>query len=153
MKNTVSNGKRFLCVAGCLSLAITLFQVIITLSPAWSLYFGAPAEIVNNRGLLLVSGEIAAVFFGIFGLYGLSGAGCIRRLFLLRLGLIVISAIYILRGFVIVPELLIVWKILPSSGAMTPQGLVSSLISLAIGLIYAIGTLGAWRELKPVKDQ
>ncbi len=148
----MTSAKRLLLIAGCLSLVIMVFQIIVSFSPAWSLYFGAPAEIVKNRWQLLLFGEIASVFFGIFGLYGLSGAGCIRRLFLLRLGLVLISAIYILRGLIIVPELLIVWIIIPSSEVVTPQGLVSSLISLLAGIIYFIGTLSAWRELKPVKD-
>jgi hypothetical protein len=144
--------KRLLLIAGCLSLAIAIFQAVVSFSPEWSLYFGAPAEIVNIRWLLLVSGELAAVFFAIFGLYGLSGAGRIRRLFLLRLGLAAISAIYLLRGLMFVLELLIAWGILPSFEVVTTQGLISSLISLAVGLIYGIGTFGAWRELKPKKD-
>lgn len=149
----ISNAKRLLLVAGSLSLAIALFQAVVSLSPAWSLYFGAPAEFVQNRWLLLLLGEITAVIFGIWGLYGLSGAGFIRRLFLLRLGLVVISAIYILRGLMILPELLIVWKILPPSEVVTSQGLISSLVSLAVGLIYGIGTLGVWSELRPKKER
>ncbi len=148
----MTSAKRLLLIAGCFSLAITLFQAVVSFSPAWSLYFGAPPEIVANRWLLLVSGEIAAIIFGIFGLYGLSGAGLVRRLFLLRVGLVTISGIYILRGLIIIPELLIVRGILPSSEVVTPQGLISSLVSLAVGLIYGIGTLGAWRDLNPNKD-
>ncbi len=59
---------RLLLIAGYLSLAIALFQAIISCVPTWSLYFGAPAEMVENRWLLLLLGEIAAVFFAIFGL-------------------------------------------------------------------------------------
>jgi putative oxidoreductase len=145
--DSMTTSKRLLFVAGCLSLLIAVFQAVVSFSPEWSLYFGAPTEIVNTPWLLLVSGEIAAVFFVLFGLYGLSGAGRIKRLFLLRLGLVVISAIYVLRGLMIILELLIIWDILPSYEVVTSQGLISSVISLAIGLIYSFGTIGAWREL------
>jgi len=140
---------RQLLIAGYLSLAIAVFQAIISFVPSWSLYFGAPAEMVENRWLLLLLGEIAAVFFAIFGLYGLSGAGIIRRLFLLRTGLIVISSIYILRGLMVVYELLIVGNVILSPETVNTQGVISSLVSLFIGLNYAIGTIGSWRYLKP----
>lgn len=140
---------RLLLIAGYLSLAIAIFQAIISCVPTWSLYFGAPAEMVENRWLLLLLGEIAAGFFAIFGLYGLSGAGKIRRLFLLRTGLIVISSIYLLRGLMVVYELLIISHLISSPEAVTTQAVISSLVSLFIGLNYAIGTIGSWRYLKP----
>lgn len=147
-----SIAKSMLFLGGCLGLALALFQAIISCVPAWSLYFGAPAEIVENRWLLLLLGEIAAVFFGIFGLYGLSGAGTIRRFPLLRLGLLVISGIFILRGLAFIPQLFILLSALPTDQEITPRWLLFSLISLVIGLIYAIGTVGAWRDLSPEKE-
>lgn len=140
---------RLLLIAGYFSLAIAVFQAIISFVPSWSLYFGAPAEMVKNRCLLLFLGEIAAVFFAIFGLYGLSGAGKIPRLLLLRAGLITISSIYILRGLLVVYQLLIVGNVILSPEPVTTQAVISSLVSLFIGLTYAIGIIGSWRYLKP----
>jgi hypothetical protein len=76
---------------------------------------------VENRWLLLLLGEIAAVFFAIFGLYGLSGAGKIRRRFLLRTGLIAISSIYLLRGVMVVYEVLIISHLISSPEAVTTR--------------------------------
>lgn len=144
--------KRLLFFAGCLSMAVAVFQAVISFSPAWSLYFGAPAEIVSNRWLLLVSGLIAAIILGIWGLYGFSGAGFLQRLFLLRLGLVSISVLYILRGVFVLPQLLAYWGFFRSSLGCTLQDIISSSISLTIGLIFAIGTLGTWRDLSSEKD-
>jgi len=74
--------------------------------------------------------------------YAFSGAGLIIKLPLLRTGLVVISAIYLLRGMVLffpsafqrpdLSEAFLVW---------------SSAIVLVFGLVYAIGTWRAWNTL------
>lgn len=46
---------------------------------------------------------IVTILFAIAGLNGLSGAGVIRRLPLLRLGLAVICFVYIYRGILFIP--------------------------------------------------
>lgn len=43
---------------------------------------------------------LVAIIFFIFGLYGLSGAGKIRQLPLLKIGITIIAGIYLLRGLV-----------------------------------------------------
>jgi hypothetical protein len=53
---------------------------------------------LENRLQLLLIGEGAALILVIFGLYALSGAGSIRHLPLLRLGLTGISSLFLLRG-------------------------------------------------------
>jgi hypothetical protein len=142
--------KQLLLLAGLLSFSVALFQAVITFSPAWSRYFGAPEEIVANVPLLYVTGLAAVVIFGIFGLYALSGAGYIRPLPLLRVGLLVIGCIYTLRGLVVISILLIAMGYLPSSDPVPPAGLASSVISLLIGLLYLLGTFGNWQNLRPV---
>jgi hypothetical protein len=74
--------------------------------------------------------------------YAFSGAGLIGRLPLLRLGLVVISAIYLLRGLVLLrPSAL-------GRPDLTTSFLVwSSLIVLVFGLVHAIGTWRAWNSL------
>lgn len=81
---------------------------------------------------------VALIFF-IFGLYGLSGAGKIRKLPLLKVGIFIIAAIYLIRGAV---------------GAIVNIGfessfqwhhLLFSICALGIGLLYLLGGLRKWK--------
>ena len=134
-------------LAGVLSLLVALFQVVIAFSPSWSLYFGAPTELVANVPLLIVSGAILSVVFVVFGLYGFSGAGDIRRLPLLRMGLLAVGSVYALRGLLGILQLLIVLGIVHSEKVITPQLMLSSVVSLIIGVIYLFGTINNWQRL------
>jgi hypothetical protein len=141
--------KRLLQIAGLLSLGVALFQVMLGISPALSTYFGASPELLANPVTLLVTSLFVALIFAIWGLYGLSGAGLFRRLPLLRLGLLVIGAIYTLRGLLLIPLLLASLGLLASPQPILPQALLASLVSLLIGCLYLAGTLTAWRDLRP----
>jgi len=82
--------------------------------------------------------SVAVVFF-IFGLYGLSAAGEIRKLPLLKPGVFSIAAIYIFRG---IGELIFdISKHVASPLTETTY----SLIALAIGMLYLIGGLKKWK--------
>ena len=141
--------KPLLVVGGILSLSVALFQAVITFSPSWSRYFGAPAEVAANVPVLYTLGFAAAVIFAIFGMYGLSGAGYIRPLPWLRAGLLGIGLVYALRGLEVIPVLLLMTKNLrPNDMVLDGTEPASSLISLFIGIIYLTGTLGAWRRLQ-----
>ncbi len=135
-------------IAGLLSLAVALFQVALGISPALSIYFGAPPDLLANPAALLITSLVVALIFAIWGLYGLSGAGLLRRLPLLRLGLLVIGAIYTLRGLLLIPLLLAGLGLLPSPEPILPQALLASLVSLLIGCLYLVGAIAAWRDLK-----
>ena len=89
----------------------------------------------------LVTAAIAMILF-VWALYAFSAAGFIRRLPLLRTALVLIAGIYLLRGFALVPLL-----ILQPGGADT-FATVSSLVVLVYGLAYAIGTWKAWPGLR-----
>lgn len=141
--------KRLLQIAGLLSLGIALLQVVLGFSPALSTYLGAPPELLANPAALLASSFFVALIFAIWGLYGLSGAGLMRRLPLLRLGLLVIGAIYTLRGLLLVPLLLDSLGLIVADPPILPQALLASLVSLLIGCLYLAGTLTAWRDLRP----
>jgi hypothetical protein len=140
--------KRLLQIAGLLSLAVALFQVVLSFPTPLSTYFGTPPELLANPPALLASSLFVALIFAIWGLYGLSGAGLIRRLPLLRLGLIVIGAIYTLRGLLLIPLLLASLGLLASPAPILPQALLASLVSLVTGCLYLAGTLIGWRDLK-----
>ena len=81
---------------------------------------------------------IVAAGFLVFGLYGLSGAGVVRRLPLLRTVLVSIAAVYVLRG-----------TLLGGIGAVAAGDAAQTAfaaIALAIGLCYAYGALGLRRS-------
>jgi hypothetical protein len=125
---------------------MALCQTVISLSPAAATYFQAPPGLLENRLQLFLVGEGAALILAIFGLYALSGAGSIPRLPLLRTGLIGISSLYPLRGLFFILTVLIILGIL--EGEILIRGVISTLVFLAAGIAYAVGTVLNWREMQ-----
>ena len=138
--------KLWLKIAAGWSFFMAACQTVISVSPAAAAYFKAPLPLLENRWQLFLVGEAAALVLVIFGLYALSGAGSIRRLPLLRFGLIGISGLFLLRGLFIILSVLIVLGIL--EGELLIQGDISSLVFLAAGLAFAIGTVLNWRDMR-----
>ncbi len=102
------------------------------------LYFGAPSLAVKaEQGSLqpaLLTAVIVAVFSA-WGAYPLSGAGVIRPLPLLRSVLAVIAAIYVLRGLILVPDLI---RLAMHAGYPFRQTVFSA-TALVIGLAHIFG--------------
>jgi hypothetical protein len=138
--------KLWLKVAAGWSFFMAICQTVISLSPSAAAYFQAPPPLLQNRWMLFLVGEAAALILVVFGLYALSGAGTIRRLPLLRLGLVGISSLYLLRGLFFIVSALIVLGIL--QGQILIQGEISTLVFLAAGIAYAIGTVLNWRDMQ-----
>jgi hypothetical protein len=138
--------KSWLKVAAGLAFFMAAAQTVISLSPAAAAYFEAPPPLLENRWQLLLFGEGAALVLVIFGLYALSGAGSIRRLPLLRFGLIGISTVFLLRGLFVVLTILVLVGVL--EGKLLIQGEISTLVFLAAGLAYGIGTALNWKDLR-----
>jgi len=136
----------WLKVAAGLSFFMALCQTVISLSPAAAAYFQAPPPLLEDRLRLFLWGEGAAVILVIFGLYALSGAGSLPHLPLLRLGLVGISSLYLLRGLFFIISLLILFGVL--RGEILVQGEIATLIFLAAGISYAVGTGLNWREMQ-----
>ena len=142
--------KQSLTLAGCLSLAVAAFQFILTFSPTLCRFFGAPEELMTGDPLVFyLTSFSATALFGIWGLYGLSGASRIRRLPLLRTGLLAIGGIYTLRGLLLIPAILAVVGLLPADGPVPPQALFASLVALSTGMFYLVGTFGSLQDLRP----
>ena len=139
--------KQLLSVAGILSFLVAIFQAVISFSPSWSIYFGAPEELAANKQMLIIGGLAFAVIFAIFGLYALSGAGHVRPLPWLWLGLLGIGGVYTLRGLFVIPLIFIMAGIYQISESIPPTALPSSLVSLFIGVLYLAGTIYGWRDL------
>ncbi|HEX6376977.1 MAG TPA: hypothetical protein VFZ91_14795 [Allosphingosinicella sp.] len=139
-------GGAWLTAAAVLSgAAAVLHLAVIAGGPDWYRFFGAGeamariAERGSPRPALITLG-IAAVL-AIWSAYALAGAGRIRRLPLLRTALVLIAAIYLLRGLVLLPALAM------TGGRIDAFLLWSSLIVLVFGIIYAVGTFRAWPAL------
>ena len=149
MHNIAANpGTGWLIVGGWLSVLAALLHIACIFGgPDWYRFFGAGEAMARAaaRGELrpaLITLAIAAVLL-IWAAYAFSGAGSLPRLPLLRTGLIVITAIYLLRAFLFVP--LHFWRPQHSDSF----AIWSSLIVLAYGTVYAVGTFKAWRHLAP----
>lgn len=137
-------------LAGGLSGAIALLHVAVILAgaPAYR-YFGAGEEMATlaERGSLVPAliTLLVTLVFSLFALYAFSGAGLVRRLPLLRLGLCAIAGIYVLRGVLVIPQAVAVGA--GAANAPPARDLVFSGVSLLIGLAYLAGVIGAWRGL------
>jgi putative oxidoreductase len=86
---------------------------------------------------------LLAAIFTTFGFCALSAAGRAPRLPHVRIVLIFICGIYLLRGLVVVPELLLYLHTSDIPG----RALVFSLISLLIGMVYTVGLALRWPAL------
>ena len=142
----MSQDRTWLIVGGALSAIAALAHLaVIAGGPDWYRFFGAGEGMARaaERGELrptLITIGIAAMLF-VWAAYAFSGAGLIGRLPLLRTGLVVISAVYLLRGLAPIPVLLFRPQL------AGPFLWWSSAIVLVYGLAYAIGTWAAWPRL------
>jgi len=136
-----------LVLAGVLSFGMAVFQAAISCVPAWSAYFGARGELLSNPALLLAAGLLVSIILVIFGLYGLSGAGVIRRLPLLRLGLLGIGLGYTLYGINVVPQLLVLAGIVSAPQPVLMRNVIVFSVLLVAGLLYLTGLAGGWKRL------
>lgn len=141
------NRTGLLKIAGYLTVALAIFQAVITTVPSWALYFGAGEEVTKRLWLLYTSGYSVAVMFFLFALYAFSAASMIKPLKAIKPILIMISSIFLLRGFALFPELLANAEVINLGGNIPVQAIISSIVSLLFGVIYIIGTLIAWGNI------
>ena len=128
---------------GCLSAAAAVLHLaVIVGGPDWYRFFGAGEDMAQmaERGSLVPPAVtlVIAVVLAIWAAYAFAGAGLIR-LPLMRTALAAITAIYLLRGVLIVPLLM--------KPHATSFDIWSSLIVLVYGIVHAIGTARAWPEI------
>jgi hypothetical protein len=138
----------WLVAGGVLSALAALLHVgVIVGGPDWYRFFGAGEQMARmaeqGSPVPALVTAVIAVGLAIWAAYAFAGAGLIRRLPLMRTALVAISAIYLLRGLMIVPVLL-----KPGPAAFD---IWSSLIVLVYGIAYAIGTWRAWGQLSSKK--
>jgi hypothetical protein len=137
-----------LVVAGLMSLAVAAFHVAAAFSPALQRRFGAPEQLLAAGPIVMAVASLAmAAVFAVWGAYGLSGAGWIAELPLLGPGLLAIGAIYALRGVMLAPQLLAAAGRLRGDIPTDRDSLISSAVSLTIGLLYLAGAVADWSRL------
>lgn len=141
-------GSSWLLAGGGLSIVAALAHLACIFGgPEWYRFFGAGEAMARAAGRgewmpTLVTLAIAAMLL-VWAGYALSGAGWLPRLPLLRTGLVLITAIYLLRALAFVPLNMVTRNY--SDGF----AIISSLIVAIYAALYAIGTLKAWRHLAP----
>jgi putative oxidoreductase len=137
--------ERWLLAGGIVTGAASLLHVAIIFGGAdWYRFFGAGERMARlaARGSpypTLITAAIAAIL-GVWTLYALSGARVIRRLPFVRPALVLIAAVYLLRGALGVPAVLLVDDPYTRELRGRPAFMIaSSGICLGLGLCYAIG--------------
>lgn len=141
-----SSHNNWLIVGAFLSgVAALLHVAIIFGGPSWYRFFGAGERMASAAaaGLFypaVVTLGIASVL-GCWAAYALAGAGALPRLPLLKLGLIVITTVYLLRGLAIIPLLVFAQE------KATPFLIWSSIICIGYGVVHLIGVAQAWERL------
>ena len=141
------SGREWLIAGGCLSaLASLIHLACIFGGPDWYRFFGAGEGIARaaERGFwtphLFAIGIAAVLATGAY--YAFAGAGLVPRPPLLRTGLVTMTAVYLLRGMVVLA---------PSALARPDLSraflLWSSLIVLGYGVVHAVGIWQAWSNL------
>jgi hypothetical protein len=138
-----------LIIAGCLSFLASLLHIsCIFGGPDWYLFFGAGERMAE----LAAAGDsyptivtlVIASILAVWGLYAFSGAGVIFKLPLLKTCLVLITAVYLIRGIagLIVPFVTLDPVIHQNSITFW---IISSLICCIYGVYYMLGTQKLWR--------
>jgi hypothetical protein len=150
---------RLLVIGGVLTAAAALLHVgIIIGGPDWYRFFGAGERMawMAARGSMqpaLVTATIAAIL-SVWALYAFSGAGVIRRLPFLRLALTLIAAVYLARGLLGVPAVMLVDDVYTNQlRAKLTFMIVSSAICIVLGVCYAIGAVQAWKAAPALRRE
>lgn len=140
-----ANNKYLLAAAMCCLAAALAHLGCIVFGGDWYRFFGAGEQMARmaEQGLwypTIVTSVIVLVLL-IWALYGLSGAGAIKRLPLTKLALILITSIFLLRAFSFVGLM----PFFPENSLTF--WLVSSGICLVIGSLFALGSWQQWSAL------
>jgi hypothetical protein len=131
-------------VVGALLCAVTALLHVgcIVFGGDWYRFFGAgeAMALMAEQGLWYPSivTAVIVVILLVWSLYGLSGAGVIKRLPLTKLALLMISSIFLLRGVSFVALM----PLFPENSLIF--WLISSGICIFIGSLFAIGTYQQW---------
>jgi hypothetical protein len=150
MRESNRSGQRWLGAAAIGSFVVAVLHLVVIFigAPGYA-YLGAgdlaPLAARGSPVPALLTLALAGMF-ALFGAYALSGAGRIRRLPVLRVALLAIGAVYTLRGM---PLPLEAYALARGVAPFPARYAVFSAASLAIGLLYLVGTTRLWSNLRP----
>jgi len=132
----------WLLAGGYFSLAFAIFQLsAIWWKPGAIRYFGGPAKLSVERPLIYTALCVGfAIIVALFGIYALSGGGSVRHLPLLRTALVTMTVVYLLRGLILVPQILVTIR-----HPEFIRFLLFSVIAFCVGIVHLIGTIGVFR--------
>lgn len=146
---------KFLVIGGAISIAVALLHIIIIVGGAnWYRFFGAGETMAklaeNGESYPIIITFIIAFILAIWGIYAFSGAGLIRnKMPFLKLGLIIISSVYILRGLLGIPMIVLVDQPYLNELKMKMTFMIiSSLFSLSLGVVHAVGLIQIWSNTR-----
>ena len=129
-------------LAGLSSSGVAVLHLVIAFAgaPAYR-YFGAGERMarLQERGSLWPAfvTVLLTLMVAFWAAYAFSGARLIARLPALKQGLVLIGAIYALRGLALIPQAVLL--VSGASPSLRPRHLLFSLVSLLIGLLYLLG--------------
>ena len=134
-----------LLIGGCFSLAFAVFQIsAIWWPPDVMRYFGGPVTMQAARpGLYAAVCVVFGAVVGVCGLYALSGAGKISKLPLLRTVIGITTAVYLLRGLMVITIAMLIFKY---PDKHLGRFLVFSMIALCVGLVHLGGAIRLFRS-------
>ncbi|WP_395342073.1 hypothetical protein PN836_020760 [Ningiella sp. W23] len=139
----------FLIIAASLSFIASLLHIACIFGgPDWYLFFGSGQKMAEMAAAgdvypTIVTLVIASVLAG-WGFYALSGAGVIVKLPLLRTCLVLITAIYLLRGIAGLFAPFLTDDPVIHQNSVT-FWIVSSTVCCVYGIFYFLGTIKLWR--------
>lgn len=142
-------GWMLLLLAASVSFLVAILHVVVVLiGPSAYSFFGgerlARLALSGSSSPAIQTLFLAAVH-AVFGLYGLSGAGIIRRLPLLTVGLFAIGGMYAFRGLSFIDQGL---QILRDPDSLPFRVFFYSLVSFATGCAYIAGMVKRWGWLR-----
>jgi len=149
----VFNNNKPLIIAGILSILGGLLHLAIIIGgPDWYRFFGAGEGMAQmaEQGMAypaITTAGIASVLF-IWAAYAFSGAGLIKRLPLLKTGLVLISLVFVIRTLFGIAAVYYIDHPYLNELQVRPAFMIgSSLVCLAYSLFYIVGTVKNWAAL------
>ena len=144
----MTSGKNTFLILGAVSSALAALAHLgcIVFGGSWYRFFGAGEQMAkmadHGDWYPTVVTSFIVLVLTIWSLYGLSGAKVIPKLPFLKLGLLIISFVYLIRGVAFV----VIMPMFPEN--TLTFWVVSSSICLGIGVFYFVGTIQNWSTLR-----
>lgn len=135
-------GRKLLITGAILNFIIAAGHIAALFFLDWAFEFSGIAESIEKYPQLphwtnYAATAVVTILFMLMGIYGLSGARVMKKLPLLKPGIILITIVYIARGV-----LGLAYEIL--SQEQWINGIVFACIALFVGLCYMSGGLWRW---------